>query len=649
MAAISKEQLQPSPHRPAILGVSYPFPTLPEQQQASGLLKMMQGIFIGSVIAIIVLLLDPISPGDGLFAIAGVEFGSGHIAYIFVVLTSLFGLLSVAHWLSVGRLRRASLLFVGSLVVIGYLAHATNNPGDASIISLTLPLVGAGAVLKRRELTYVFGLVSTIALVNILLHELGINQFSSNHLLPEENAVFIVIVLTINFTILQVFAGGRLSLLEERGRLINELEQLNHNLEDRVTARTRDLELAAEVAREAAAEVDPEKLLPRVVDLTREAFGLYHVSIFVHDEETNILQLAAGTGEAGQRMKNINKRFQLDVAQGLVPKAARLKKPVVINDTTQSDEHFKNPILPSTTSEAALPMLVSGSLIGVIDLQSDIVDRFSVDDLRVLQTLTDQIAVSIRNSQLFAETEAARKQAEQADQVKSMFLASMSHELRTPLNSIINFTKFVERGVMGEINEKQKQALNNVINSGEHLLSLINDVLDISKIEAGSLTLFMEDNLDIGEIILNTQKTIVGLLAEKPVMLIIDIDPDLPKVKADQQRIYQVILNILSNACKFTKEGSIKVSATHQGEHLLVSVSDTGPGIASDDLDSVFEKFKQTHTGLRQGSGTGLGMPISKSLVEAHGGRLWVESVVDEGATFSFTLPLEIHPEIEAV
>jgi signal transduction histidine kinase len=238
-------------------------------------------------------------------------------------------------------------------------------------------------------------------------------------------------------------------------------------------------------------------------------------------------------------------------------------------------------------------------------------------------------------------TDRAKEEAERASLVKSAFLASMSHELRTPLNAIINFTKFVAKGSMGPVNEEQAETLYEVIDSAKHLLSLINDVLDMSKIESGSLSLFIENNVELPAILDTVISTGKGLLAEKPVLLETDIAPDLPPVRGDRQRILQVLLNIMANACKFTDEGHIKLKAYRTQDDVRFAVEDTGPGITPEDQSAVFEAFKQTATGLRQGGGTGLGMPISKNLVEAHGGRLWLESEPGKGTTFFVALPIE--------
>ena len=240
-----------------------------------------------------------------------------------------------------------------------------------------------------------------------------------------------------------------------------------------------------------------------------------------------------------------------------------------------------------------------------------------------------------------AELNVALQAAQHADQVKSAFLASMSHELRTPLNSVINFTKFVVKGVMGPVTERQTDTLNKVIASGQHLLSLINDVLDMSKIESGSLNLFIEDDVNPNEILQTIIDNTDSLLIDKDIELKRDIQTELPMMLADRKRITQILLNVVSNACKFTEEGFVKVSAQLENNTLLVTVQDTGPGIAPEDKDAVFTSFKQTDTGLRQGEGTGLGMPISRSLAEAHGGKLWFESEVGQGTTFYVELPVK--------
>jgi signal transduction histidine kinase len=263
-----------------------------------------------------------------------------------------------------------------------------------------------------------------------------------------------------------------------------------------------------------------------------------------------------------------------------------------------------------------------------------LVGRNRENNLKDLEKSQTDLAESLK------DTEAARQRAERSDKVKSAFLASMSHELRTPLNGIINFTGFILDGDTGIINDEQRDLLTEVSGSGKHLLALINDVLDMSKIEAGSLTLFVDDNINLVKL-LNSAISTCKRLTHENVTIFSDFDGTLPDIRADRQRVLQILLNVLSNACKFTEAGEIHIKACQEKDSILISAMDTGPGIAPEDQAMVFEAFKQTDTGLRQRGGTGLGMPISKSLVEAHGGRMWLESAPGKGSTFFVSLPIK--------
>ena len=263
----------------------------------------------------------------------------------------------------------------------------------------------------------------------------------------------------------------------------------------------------------------------------------------------------------------------------------------------------------------------------------------TADEVGQLADAFNEMAIAIQQREV--SLQAAREQAERADQVKSMFLASVSHELRTPLNAIINLTKFVGLGMYGPVNAEQVDILRKVEARSKHLLNLINDVLDISKIETGSLELFVEEKLNIGDIVRLAIETAQSLLLDKPVEIVHDIRQDLPPLTGDMQRIQQIVLNLLSNACKFTDRGQIQVCAYQHNGEIIISIRDSGPGIARHDQELIFEAFRQTKDGLRKGEGTGLGLPISRRLAEAHGGRVWLESAVGQGSTFFVALPLD--------
>lgn len=428
--------------------------------------------------------------------------------------------------------------------------------------------------------------------------------------------------------------------------LKNTTEQLRHligNLESRVEERTQELQTVAEVTSNITKNLDSEVVLSSVTTLTKDTFNLYNVSIFTYDPETDDLSMAYASNQDVTRIDKVFKRAD----EGIVSNCARTRKSITVNDVTNSDIYIPHPELPHTKSEIALPLIFGEKLLGVLDLQSDEIGRFQHEHVSVFETLADQIAVAINNAQLFGEAQDARRAAELSDRVKSSFLASMSHELRTPLNAIINFSKFLSKQIPGPLNEEQQELIVNIGDSGQHLLQLINDVLDMSKIESGSLKLYRTEDVNLAEVMQTAIRYTEPILADKPVAVHQNLPENLPALYADKKRLTQIFLNILSNACKFTDEGRITINGEIQGDTLLVTIQDTGAGIADTEADHVFTAFKQTDSGLRSSGGTGLGMPITKKLVEAHEGNIWFESQVNRGTTFFIELPLSVMEKIE--
>ncbi|MFN3742035.1 MAG: GAF domain-containing protein [Anaerolineales bacterium] len=404
------------------------------------------------------------------------------------------------------------------------------------------------------------------------------------------------------------------------------------------------LAAAAEIGRLVTSALDLKTIFSRAVNLVQERFGYYHAGIFVVEETGFNAILEEATGEAGAEMKRRG-HFLPVGSKSIVGTVTASGEPLVVNDVSQNPIHRFNPLLPETRAEAAIPLRIGQRVIGALDVQSTQVNAFSEDDIRVLQMLADQIAVAIDNARSYQIVQDAMREMREADRMKSQFLANMSHELRTPLNSIIGFSRVILKGIDGPITELQRQDLTAIYNSGQHLLGLINDILDLSKIEAGKMELTF-DEVNLAEIITSVMSTAAGLVKDKPITLKRSIPENLPTVRADATRIRQVLLNLLSNAAKFTEQGEIRVEASVQTnadgqEEVLVKVSDTGPGIPEEDQKKLFQPFSQVDASLtRKTGGTGLGLAISAQLIQLHGGTIGVQSKMGEGSTFYFTVPV---------
>jgi signal transduction histidine kinase len=290
----------------------------------------------------------------------------------------------------------------------------------------------------------------------------------------------------------------------------------------------------------------------------------------------------------------------------------------------------------------AVPLLREDHLLGGLVVNRNSAGAFAPQVIELLKTFATQSALAIHNARLFREIEVKGRQLETASQHKSEFLANMSHELRTPLNAIIGFSELLSERMFGEINAKQAEYLSDILESGRHLLSLINDILDLSKIEAGRMELEATD-FDLPSAIANALILVRERAQRRAITLGRAVDERLGTIRADERKVKQVLLNLLSNALKFTPEGGrIDVRAAIQNGWAEISVADTGVGIAPEDQSAVFEEFRQVGPASKKVEGTGLGLAISRKFIELHGGRIWVESQVGKGSTFAFTLPLTI-------
>jgi len=290
----------------------------------------------------------------------------------------------------------------------------------------------------------------------------------------------------------------------------------------------------------------------------------------------------------------------------------------------------------------AVPLLREDRLFGGLVVRRKEAGWFSKPVEKLLQTFATQSVVALHNAQLFREIEEKGRELEIANKHKSQFLANMSHELRTPLNAILGYTELIIDNIYGDVPEKIREVLERLEKNGRHLLGLINDVLDLSKIEAGQLILSLNE-YSMGEVVQTAITAVEALAVEKKLELKTRIPQDLSIARGDEQRIAQVLLNLLGNAIKFTEEGEVRVEVTDSDETFLVSVADTGPGISEADQKIIFKEFKQADgSSTREKGGSGLGLSIVKKIVKMHGGRIWVESDVGKGSTFRFTLPVRV-------
>ena len=314
--------------------------------------------------------------------------------------------------------------------------------------------------------------------------------------------------------------------------------------------RALELQTAAELARDTTGELTLDILLPRFINLLCERFDFQNASIYLLDEANEMISIRESTSGTLKQTPSLAVG-----SESLVGQTTAQGQPMLLNNILEAPFEFHKTILPETRSELCIPMKLGERIIGVLDIQSTRFGAFTENDITVLQVLADQIAIAMENARSYELSQIAIKEMEEVDRLKSQFLANMSHELRTPLNSIIGFSRVILKGIDGEINDIQKQDLSAIYNSGQHLLYLINDILDLSKIEAGKMQLSFTD-LDINEIVNSVMSTAVGLVKDKPIKLEKEIEDGIPVVHADATRVRQVLLNFVSNSAKFTEEGS---------------------------------------------------------------------------------------------
>src|SRR5262249_5030857 len=424
----------------------------------------------------------------------------------------------------------------------------------------------------------------------------------------------------------------------ENVRMFTELQGKT----DELTQSVEQLTALGEVGQAISSTLDLETVLNTIVSRAVQLSGLDGGVVFEYDDTAEEFVPRAMTETSGA-LAEARRTTRIRKGEGVLGRTAITLEPVQVPDIALPGayEGRLREILIDSGVRAilAVPMVRECQLIGCLGVTRNQRGDFPAETIELLRTFATQSALAIKNARLFHEIEDKGRQLEAASRHKSEFLANMSHELRTPLNAIIGFSEVLNERMFGELNEKQDEYLKDIYASGQHLLSLINDILDLSKIEAGRMELEVTD-FDLPAAIDNALILVRERASRRGITLGRAIDDRVGMIRGDERKVKQVLLNLLSNALKFTPEGGrIDVRAAMNDGMAEISVTDTGVGIAPEDQEAIFEEFRQVGTADKKVEGTGLGLALSRKFIELHGGRIWVKSHVGQGSTFTFTIP----------
>jgi GAF domain-containing protein/anti-sigma regulatory factor (Ser/Thr protein kinase) len=423
----------------------------------------------------------------------------------------------------------------------------------------------------------------------------------------------------------------------ENARLFKELQARTAEL----TRSVDELTALGEVSRAISSTLDLDTVLTTIVSRAIELSGTDAGTIWEYDQTGENFHLRAARNLEDD-IVGVLRATPLRRGEGTVGRVADTRAPIRIADISGETAYrgrLEVIVRSGYRAILSLPLLCEDQLIGALTVNAKTPREFPSAVVDLLTTFAAQSALAIHNARLFHEIADKSHQLEVASQHKSEFLANMSHELRTPLNAIIGFSELLSERLYGDLNEKQEEYLKDIHASGQHLLSLINDILDLSKIEAGRMELELTD-FHLPTALDNALTLVRERAGRRGIALNMIMDERLDYIRADERKVRQVVLNLLSNAIKFTPEdGRIEVRAKPIDGSVEVSVTDTGVGIAPEDQEAIFEEFRQVGTADKKVEGTGLGLALSRKFIELHGGRIWVESEPGAGSTFTFTLP----------
>jgi signal transduction histidine kinase/ActR/RegA family two-component response regulator len=430
-------------------------------------------------------------------------------------------------------------------------------------------------------------------------------------------------------------------------RLMRALESRGAELSNKVA----QLEALREVDEVVGSSLDIDEVLERIVSnavrLTNLGFGDITLgsdggSILEYDEASDSFH-DRGTFGSSPRLLEQLQDITIHRQSTLVGRTAQADQPLEIPDlaNAERDPYLDIVFHVGWRSVLTIPMLRGDKIVGVLVIRRRGTGNFPPDVIELLETFASQSALAIVNARLYRELETKTRELEVASQHKSEFLASMSHELRTPLNAVIGFSEVLLERMFGEINDRQDEYLRDIWNSGRHLLELINEILDLSKVEAGQMV-FEPSHFNVASAIDYTVAMVRERATAHAIAVTVQVAQDVQTIDTDERRFKQVVLNLLSNAVKFTPDGGrVSVRAYHEGTDLVITVTDTGIGVPAEEQERIFESFQQGRRGPAKEEGTGLGLTLSRRFVALLGGRMWLHSTVGKGSTFGFSIPAQ--------
>ena len=409
---------------------------------------------------------------------------------------------------------------------------------------------------------------------------------------------------------------------------------------DELGRKVNQLEALGAVGQAVSSSLNLTDVLNTIITQAVQLSGSHGGSIYKFDEDAREFRVETVCGTSPEAFDAL-RRARIGLDDTFIGKAATLGRPLELMDLRDAplDPHLSVLAESGWRSLVAVPMLREGRIIGAMVIRRHTPGRIPQEICDLLETFAGQSSLALINAQLYRQLERQSAALEVASRHKSEFLASMSHELRTPLNAIIGFSEVLLERMFGELNERQDDYLRDIWSSGKHLLELLNDILDLSKIEAGQMVLNRSE-FAVRECLDYCLSMVRERALKQRILLSLEVDPQVGMLDADRLRIRQVVLNLLSNAVKFTPEGGrVGVRASLRDQDLVVEVVDTGPGVAVEDRQRIFDSFQQGARHPEQTEGTGLGLTLSKRILELHGGKIWVESETGKGSTFGFALP----------